>query len=208
MYFQIWKAALFLFDRNIMGAHMPLKPTKFTQLSAFAFGLFAITACPVLAFDPPAGTVADLAGCRDAKGCLIAGAEIDDEVTAKARAVVGSGPAAGFASDRQIKTDIKQVGQLANGIKIYSFKFIWEDKVRVGVIAQELLDNPNTKHAVLQLANGLLGVDYNAIGLRIATEEQWLQHGALAVRSDYTPQGRRSAKLDEPVRLFNRRPAN
>ena len=95
---------------------------------------------------------------------------------------------------------------MPGGIKIYSFRFIWEDKVRVGVIAQDLLERAETKTAVLTLANGLLGVDYTVLGLRMATLEQWQQHGASAMRADYKPNVTRSAKFDEPVTLYNRRP--
>ena len=177
------------------------------------FKLAAALICSVLiscgaAFgaDSHAKLPADGLACETPTACIIPGAEVDDEATIKARAKTGTGPAAGLASDRRIKTDIKELGTLPNGIKIYSFKFIWEDKVRVGVIAQDLLDRPETKKAVLTLANGLYGVDYGALGLRMATEEQWLQHGASAMKADYKPEIKRSAKLDEPVRLYNKRP--
>jgi hypothetical protein len=74
------------------------------------------------------------------------------------------------------------------------------------VIAQDLLERPDTKGAVLQLANGLLGVDYTSLGLRMATEAQWAAAGMASVRADYQPQIRRYAKRDEPVALFNKRP--
>ena len=140
------------------------------------------------------------------KGCTVAGAEVDDAATISARAQIGTGPAAGLASDRRVIFDVAEVGKLENGINVYSFKYLWEDKVRVGVIAQELAERPDTKAAVLTLANGLLGVDYEALGLRMATEAQFKQAGMAALKVDYKPVPTRSAKLDEPVRLFNKRP--
>jgi Chaperone of endosialidase len=145
--------------------------------------------------------------CIQREACIVPGAEVDDDATIKARAKTGTGPAVGFASDRRIKSDIKEIGTLPNGLKIFSFTFLWDDKVRVGVIAQDLLDRSDTKKAVLTLSNGLLGVDYGAIGLRMATEKQWLEHGASALKSDYKPAPVRSAKLDEPIKLYNKRPA-
>jgi hypothetical protein len=151
---------------------------------------------------------ADDEACDSSKPCVVAGAEVDDAATIKARAQTGTGPAAGLASDRRVKTDICQVATLDNGLKIYAFKFLWEDKVRVGVIAQDLLERADTKGAVLTLANGLLGVDYAALGLRMATEQQWQQGGVSALKADYKPTGSRAARFDEPVRLFNRRPGS
>ena len=150
---------------------------------------------------PDAATPAT-SSCDQPGGCTIAGAEVDDAATIKARARIGTGPAAGLAADRRVATEIKLLGTLPNGRKVYSFKFIWEDKVRVGVMAQDLLARPDTKKVVLTLANGLLGVDYAALGMRMATEQEWLQHGASALKAGYQPQSR-SARNDEPVRLFN-----
>ena len=182
-------------------------------LSALAIGLLAaVAAVPAHAFDKVATadheTVtapADPGVCTNPKACTVAGAEVDDAATIKARARTGTGPASGYASDRRIKTDITELGKLDNGIKIYSFKFLWEDKVRVGVIAQDLQERADTNKAVLTLANGLLGVDYAALGLRMATLEQWQQSGVTALKADYKPAAKRTAKLDEPVRLFNRK---
>ena len=170
-------------------------------------GLLALigVAAPVAAFNWSSLLTGSKADCDQPKDCVVAGAEVDDQATIVARAKTGSGPAAGLASDRRIKSDIKEIGRLENGIKIYSFKFLWEDKVRVGVIAQDLLDRPETKAAVLTLANGLLGVDYSALGLRMATEQQWQQSGMAALKADYVAPKTRFSKADEPVQLFNKR---
>ncbi|MEQ1696115.1 MAG: tail fiber domain-containing protein [Hyphomicrobiaceae bacterium] len=165
-------------------------------------GLVGISA-PAIAFD-----WSQLVGGGSAcmKDCIVAGAEVDDAATIAARQKIGTGPAAGLASDRRVLSDVVEVGKLDNGIKVYSFKYLWEDKVRVGVIAQDLTERPDTKAAVLTLANGLLGVDYDALGLRMATEAQWKQAGVAALSVTFKPVVNRSAKLDEPVQLFNKRP--
>jgi hypothetical protein len=155
--------------------------------------------------DATATAAAPAVGCTIPGGCTVAGAEVDDAATIKARAKVGTGPAAGLASDRRVATDIKDLGTLPNGLKIYAFKYLWDDTVRVGVMAQDLQTRPDTKRAVLTLANGLLGVDYKSLGLRMATEKEWLQHGPTALKATYQPQATRAAKLDEPVHLFNKR---
>ena len=177
-----------------------------SRRAGFAAGLVALVAvaAPVAALNW--SILAKRADpCAQPQTCVVVGAEVDDEATIAARARVGTGPAAGIASDRRIKNDIKELGRLVNGIKIYSFKYIWEDKVRVGVIAQDLLERPDTKDAVLTLANGLLGVDYTAIGLRMATEQQWLESGIVSVKSNYVAPKVRFTKLDDTVTLYNQR---
>ncbi len=176
-----------------------------SKRAVFIAGLIVLggLGAPAMAFD-----WSQLLGGENSctNGCTVAGAEVDDEATISARAKVGTGPDMGLASDRRVISDLIEVGKLDNGIKVYSFKYLWEDKVRVGVIAQDLVERPDTKAAVLTLANGLLGVDYEALGLRMATEAQWKQAGMAALKADFKPVPTRSAKLDEPVRLFNKRP--
>ena len=154
-----------------------------------------------------AGAMAASPNCEQAQSCIVAGAEVDDEATIKARRLTGTGPASGILADKRMASDVVVVGQLENGFKVYSFTFLFEDKVRIGVLAQDLTDRPDTRGAVLAMANGLLGVDYNALGLRMATEAQWKQSGLAALKADYKPQGKRSAALDEPVKLTNGRVA-
>lgn len=146
--------------------------------------------------------------CAEPRDCVVAGAETDDEATIQARKATGTGPAAGIASDRRIKTDLKVVGHLANGVKIYSFKYIWDDRVHVGLVAQDLAERPDTRDAVLTLSNGLLGVDYGRLGLRLATDEQWKMHGISALQAGYERPIARAARDDGPVILYNRRPQN
>ena len=162
---------------------------------------------PVAAYYGAGNSAAPTSGCDQPKGCTVKGAEVDDAATLAARRAPGIGPASGLLADRRMASDIAAVGQLADGITVYSFKYLFEDQVRVGVFAQDLAGRPDTMTAVLRMANGLYGVDYAALGLRMATLAQWQQSGAAALQAGYKPQGRRAAKLNEPVKLTNRPPA-
>lgn len=147
----------------------------------------------------------DEQSCQLTGTCTVDGAEVDDDGTIAARAKGGIGPGEGFVSDARIQTDATVVGTLPNGVKIYSYKFIWEDDVRVGLVAQDLLDRADTREAVVILANGLLGIDYKRLGLRMATEAEWRADGVAALQADYakaTPvEGARA-----PVILYNKKP--
>jgi hypothetical protein len=46
----------------------------------------------------------------------------------------------GFAtlSDKRLKRSIRKIGKLANGLNVYSYKYIWGFKKHVGVMAQEV----------------------------------------------------------------------
>lgn len=155
---------------------------------------------------------ATLFGSGHAHAADPARAEVDDAATIAARAKVGTGPAAGFVADRRIKTNVTEVGKLKNGIPVYSFKYMWDDRVRVGVLAQDLLERDDTKKAVLTHANGLLGVDYAALGLRLATFAQWEKSGIAALKADYKSAADAKAlqkippvQRDLPVMIYNKR---
>ena len=166
------------------------------------FACFAI-AGPVAAFYGVATSDATTETCGPNHPCIVKGAEVDDEATVKARLVKGTGPKAGLLADSRLETEASVIGQLPNGVSVYAFKFIFDDKIRVGVVAQELLVRNDTKGAVLTLSNGLLGVDYAALGLREATLAQWQKSGIAALQAGYKPQATRSAKNDGPIKLRN-----
>ena len=64
-------------------------------------------------------------------------------------------------SDRNLKTNIKHINTI-NGIKIYSFNYIWSYLKSVGVMAQDLLEMPKYKHAVHTTNVGYV-VDYSKL---------------------------------------------
>lgn len=68
-------------------------------------------------------------------------------------------------SDRRLKTDLTRIAAHPAGFGIYRFKYLWSDAEYVGVMAQEVLDV--MPEAVVRGHNGLLRVDYAAIGMRM-----------------------------------------
>ena len=53
-----------------------------------------------------------------------------------------------FMSDRRLKRDIRDLGiRLMNGIKLYAYRYLWEARERVGVMADEVLQvRPQAVH--------------------------------------------------------------
>jgi hypothetical protein len=70
--------------------------------------------------------------------------------------------AADFFSDERLKTDIKPVGKLDNGLPIYSYHYIGDPKkTHIGVIAQEA--QKLKPEAVAQHQSGFLTVNYDKL---------------------------------------------
>ena len=63
-------------------------------------------------------------------------------------------------SDRRLKTNIKKVGQLANGLFIYIFDYIWGGPQEIGVMSDEVREI--MPHAV-STRNGFDVVDYSEV---------------------------------------------
>jgi len=95
-----------------------------------------------------------------------------------------NGPSSGgysTYSDIRLKRDIVLLGQTEQGIKLYSFKYLWSDQVYVGVMAQDLLENPKWQAAVITNPNGYYSVNYSKLGLEMVTLEQYQQHSTVAL---------------------------
>lgn len=60
-------------------------------------------------------------------------------------------------SDRRLKRDIDRVGSLANGISIYTFRYVWSKVKELGVMAQEVLA---VRPQAVSEVGGFLMVDY------------------------------------------------
>ena len=84
-------------------------------------------------------------------------------------------------SDRRLKRSIRLLARLHNGLKIYAFKYLWSDVVYVGVMAQDLLQNPLYKDAVITKANGFYAVNYAMLGLKMTTFAQWKKDGLASI---------------------------
>lgn len=75
------------------------------------------------------------------------------------------------SSDRALKHDIAEVGRLPNGLKLYSYRYLWSDTAFVGVMAQDVARvDPD---AVVRGKNGYLRVDYDRLGSRLQTRDEW-----------------------------------
>ncbi len=90
-------------------------------------------------------------------------------------------PPAPAPSDIRLKRDIHLLATLADGMKIYSFKYLWSDQTHVGVMAQDLLENPAWRGAVVTKANGFYSVNYAMLGLRMVALEEWNKNGLAAI---------------------------
>lgn len=91
-------------------------------------------------------------------------------------------------SDSRLKHDIELLHVLENGLRIYRFKYLWDDVVHVGVMAQDLLNDPVRRKAVKIMPGGYYGVDYAALGLRMATGQEWSRYGIASIRSTWQKQ--------------------
>ena len=74
-------------------------------------------------------------------------------------------------SDIRLKRDVDALGQHADGINLYRFRYLWSDTVHVGVMAQEVA--ARRPDAVRQGADGYLRVDYARLGLHMRTWDEW-----------------------------------
>jgi hypothetical protein len=81
------------------------------------------------------------------------------------------------SSDRRLKTDIVAVGMLGAGIPLYRFRYIGQQEVYVGVMAQDVL--PLVPEAVITDASGYMRVDYQRLGTRMMSLQEW-EAGGLA----------------------------
>jgi endosialidase-like protein len=75
-------------------------------------------------------------------------------------------------SDRRLKKNIAELGEIQAGLPYYKFEYIWGEEAYVGVMAQDV--SKIAPHAVVEGADGYLRVDYEALGLRMATYREWL----------------------------------
>lgn len=85
------------------------------------------------------------------------------------------------ASDRRLKCDIQPVATRADGLRLYTFRYIGDERLFTGVMAQDLLDDPRFAPAVHARAGGLMVVDYAALGLEVEDAEAMHEAGLAAI---------------------------
>jgi len=115
---------------------------------------------------------------RSNSGRMAKGEKGAAELERLARAKVGKPP----DSDARLKRDIHHVATLEDGFRVYSFRYLWDDAVHVGVMAQDLLENETWRPAVSD-AEGYYTVDYGLLGLRMTTLDDWNANGVQALRA-------------------------
>ena len=62
-------------------------------------------------------------------------------------------------SDRRVKRNISKVGELDNGLPVYSFQYIWGGPQQIGLMAQDV--EKVMPSAVVEDSNGIKGVNYS-----------------------------------------------
>lgn len=70
------------------------------------------------------------------------------------------GGAAILSSDRRLKTNVRKIGQTRGGVNVYRYRYFWENRDRVGVMAQEVAKI--IPDAIVKLGEWL-GVDYRKV---------------------------------------------
>lgn len=65
-------------------------------------------------------------------------------------------------SDRRLKRDIHRLGERADGLGVYLYRYLWSPLWQIGVMAQEVLKV--TPQAVVRHPSGFLMVDYSKLG--------------------------------------------
>jgi hypothetical protein len=74
-------------------------------------------------------------------------------------------------SDARLKRDIVLLGRLPNGLNIYRFRYVGQNQLYVGVMAQEVA--AIVPNAVARGNDGYLQVNYDRLGLRLERWEDW-----------------------------------
>ena len=88
----------------------------------------------------------------------------------------------GVPSDRRLKTHVQRAGGTAEGLNLYSFRYIGEDHGFRGVMAQELLADERNRGAVEAGADGYYRVDYARLGLASLASDEMRAAGERAAR--------------------------
>lgn len=80
-----------------------------------------------------------------------------------------------------IKTNVKKLHKLDNGIQLYSFQYISDTTRYVGLMADDLATNDKYRWAVINMGHGHYMINYEKLGLQLITLETWQKEGPTAV---------------------------
>lgn len=75
-------------------------------------------------------------------------------------------------SDIRLKQDISPLGRTDNGLGLYRYRYNWSEQLYVGVMAQEV--EKVVPAAVTKGPDGFMRVNYDSIGLKLMTWDDWL----------------------------------
>ncbi len=87
-------------------------------------------------------------------------------------------------SEVRIKTNIKKLHKLDNGIQLYSFQYRSDPIQYVGVMADEIAANEKYRGAVVAMGEGHYTVNYEKLGLQLITLETWQKEGQNAFQKN------------------------
>ena len=76
-------------------------------------------------------------------------------------------------SDARLKRNIELIETRDDGLQIYTFNYIWSDVTWVGVMAQDLLEQPQFAHAVRMDADGFYSVNYSKINFEMIRADMY-----------------------------------
>jgi hypothetical protein len=85
------------------------------------------------------------------------------------------------SSSVDIKQDIHYLATARNGLRIYSFRYLDDDRTFVGVLAEEVLKDPRFAKAVVCLPEGYYAVDYAALGFEMRNMDEMRKAGEHAI---------------------------
>ena len=105
---------------------------------------------------------------------MAAAEDMSPEVVVAAAAAAAAAAGGGRRSDIQLKEDVTPLMRLDNGLELYRFRYKGSDPtLYVGVMAQEVQKiDPS---AVSRDRDGYLLVDYDRLGLKFMTWEEWMK---------------------------------
>jgi hypothetical protein len=97
----------------------------------------------------------------------------------------------------RLKHDIVLLGRLDNGLGFYRFAYNGSGRLYVGVMAQEV--QTIAPAAVVRGRDGYLRVDYDKLGLKFQSYDQWIASGGQVPRpgSATSSNQRNAARLQQ-----------
>ena len=125
-----------------------------------------------------ASTAASNAAGRAASSAASnAASKAASSAASRAASSAASNAASRIPSDIRLKQDVHQLGVTERGLRLYRYRYIGDDTIYVGVMAQEVAQR--VPAAVSRGDDGYLQVDYRLLGLDFLTWRDWtLRHSA------------------------------